>query len=157
MLITTKYKGDIRISFPVTNSKVVVLKESQVPSIPEIDSRVSSMFKWHPRSKIGEAKQLNLATTEPNAFDTIQVNWPYSTEATGSGSQDIGSTLVGTSKRCLVQSERDWWDMWKGPIKSGVLHKKQGWVTIEDWNDVAMGHVKVPEGADKTWGTSADE
>lgn len=157
MLTTTKYKGDIQISFPVTNSKVVVLKESPVLSVPHIDSKASGKFKWHPRSKIGEAKQLNFATIKPHAFDTIQVKWPYSTEAIGSGSQETGSTFVGSSKQCLVQSEQDWWDIWKEPVKSCVLRKKQGWVTAEDWNDVAMGHVRVPEEADRTWGTSADD
>jgi len=46
--------------------------------------------------------------------------------------------------------------VWKGPIRNGVLAKKQEWVTIEDWKDVILGHVDWPE-PKKSPGTSTDD
>ena len=46
--------------------------------------------------------------------------------------------------------------MWKEPIRNGVLAKKKGRVTIEDWKDVALGQFKWTE-PKKSWGTSGDD
>jgi hypothetical protein len=70
---------------------------------------------------------------------------------------ESGSLFTTTVKpQHAVQSEQDWWTVWKEPIRNGVLGKKQGWVTVEDWKDVILGHVEWPE-PKKSWGTSTDD
>jgi hypothetical protein len=84
--------------------------------------------------------------------------WPYalrlSAAASTSQSTSLLSNIVET--RYAVQSEQDWWDVWKVPIRNDVLAKKHGWVTVEDWQDVILDQVKWPE-PKKSWGTSAHD
>lgn len=53
-----------------------------------------------------------------------------------------------------VQSEQDWWSVCKVPIRNGILARRDGWVTMADWKEVAMG-VTFPE-PEKSWGDRDD-
>jgi hypothetical protein len=57
-------------------------------------------------------------------------------------------------RECAVQSEQEWFRIWKEPIRNAVLAKRKGYVTVEDWNDAVMG-VKVSE-REKGWGGHGD-
>jgi hypothetical protein len=72
-----------------------------------------------------------------HAYEAVQVTWPYATSSSTSPSTPGSFSNIG--RRCAVQSEQDWWTIWKEPIRNGVLNKKQGWVTVEDWKEVVMG------------------
>lgn len=35
-------------------------------------------------------------------------------------------------RKCIVQSEKTWWEEWKDPIKYAIATKRHGYVTNED-------------------------
>ncbi|KAI0176113.1 hypothetical protein GGR52DRAFT_346267 [Hypoxylon sp. FL1284] len=54
-------------------------------------------------------------------YEVIKAVWPFATARSGE-----------PARRCLVQSERTWWEEWRDPIKYAMATKRQGWVTNED-------------------------
>ncbi|KAF7532211.1 hypothetical protein G7054_g8152 [Neopestalotiopsis clavispora] len=54
-------------------------------------------------------------------YEVCKAVWPFATHRNGE-----------PGRRCIVQSEKTWWEEWKDPIKYGVGTKRNGWVTNED-------------------------
>jgi hypothetical protein len=54
-------------------------------------------------------------------YEVIKAVWPFATAKNGEA-----------NRRCIVQSERTWWEEWKDPIKYAIATKRHGWVTNED-------------------------
>ncbi|KAI2614405.1 uncharacterized protein GGS25DRAFT_471543 [Hypoxylon fragiforme] len=54
-------------------------------------------------------------------YEVVKAVWPFATSKNG----DPG-------RRCVVQSEKIWWEEWRDPIKYAVATQRQGWVTNED-------------------------
>ncbi|KAI1104096.1 hypothetical protein F4804DRAFT_308219 [Jackrogersella minutella] len=54
-------------------------------------------------------------------YEVVKAVWPFATGR--SGEHD---------RRCVVQSEKTWWEEWRDPIKYAIATKRQGWVTNED-------------------------
>ncbi|KAI1393978.1 uncharacterized protein F4822DRAFT_32861 [Hypoxylon trugodes] len=54
-------------------------------------------------------------------YEVVKAVWPF---ATGRNGEE--------GRRCVVQSEKTWWEEWRDPIKYAVATKRQGWVTNED-------------------------
>ncbi|ETS83085.1 hypothetical protein PFICI_04961 [Pestalotiopsis fici W106-1] len=54
-------------------------------------------------------------------YEVVKAVWPFATHRNGE-----------PGRRCIVQSEKTWWEEWKDPIKYGVGTKRNGWVTNED-------------------------
>ncbi|KAI1176793.1 hypothetical protein F4777DRAFT_243458 [Nemania sp. FL0916] len=54
-------------------------------------------------------------------YEVVKAVWPFATAKNG----DRG-------RKCIVQSEKTWWEEWKDPIKFAILQRRQGWVTNED-------------------------
>lgn len=55
-----------------------------------------------------------------------------------------------------MQSEEEWFNTWKESIRNGVLGRKVGWITLEDWKDVHMCNLRHPQPC-KDWGTTSDD
>jgi hypothetical protein len=66
-------------------------------------------------------------TSAAHAYSPVHVIWPY----------------ASAPHQCLVQSEQAWLTTWAELIRCPILTKKRGWVTVEDWNEVAMGVAQV--------------
>ena len=124
MIAATRYRGYIRITFPVTYSKVVISKSA------DWSSWLAKLIKKGPSP----------------AFDVVESTWFYAT--TPPDSKDLGA------RQFAVQSERDWWETWREPIRNCLLAKKKGWVTIEDWIEASMGH-RAPD-RNRDWGDFND-
>ncbi|KAH8681288.1 hypothetical protein BX600DRAFT_505001 [Xylariales sp. PMI_506] len=54
-------------------------------------------------------------------YEIVKAVWPFATSKNGD-----------PSRKCLVQSEKTWWEEWKDPIKYAIATKRHGWVTNED-------------------------
>ena len=160
LIESTMYRGDVAITFPVTNSRVQVLKG--LPSGVHCDRfQPSAKSKWYKRSKpaemsVPEEEPLTRALAKAHKHAHIDVKWLYSKDNEESRLQDSPTTPIRSTKQYTAQSEQDWWTVWEEPIKNCILRGRQCWVTLEDWKDVVMGHVHVEVPA-KTWGTSADD
>jgi len=157
---SSKYRGDVTVTFPITNSRVEVLKEELSIDVQGDKSQQSAKFKWHKWSrpvekKVSEEKPVVRALKKAHKYGDIHVDWPYSEDNSDPSLPDTPNTLLGSTRRYTAQSEQDWWAVWEEPIKNCVLRGRQCWVTLEDWKDVVMGHLQVEVPA-KTWGTSAD-
>ncbi|KAL2840070.1 hypothetical protein BJY01DRAFT_250197 [Aspergillus pseudoustus] len=74
-------------------------------------------------------------------YDCVEVVWPFA---------NVPSNSSGW--RCAVQSKQDWWARWKDAVRTAVLAKRHGHVTLKDRIDVDMG-VPVPEPG-KDWGAT---
>jgi hypothetical protein len=98
------------------------------------------------------------ADDEIHACCPVQAIWPNASSFSAAASTSQSNSLFSTNARYqhAVQSEQDWWTVWKEPIRNGVLAKRQGWVTVEDWKDVILDQVQWAE-PKKSWGTSADD
>ena len=161
-VLSTKYKGNLKITFPITNSRVVIVKQaSNVFSAAREHSDTSGKQKrlGRSRSQSDVADQFTAASfDDAMTYRPIPALWPYATSSPAAPSTLQSNSLFSTAveSRYAVQSERDWWRVWKEPIRNGVLAKKHGWVTAEDWKDVILGQVQLPE-PNKSWGTSADD
>ncbi|KAH6659605.1 hypothetical protein BKA67DRAFT_545056 [Truncatella angustata] len=59
--------------------------------------------------------------TGKSKYEVVKAVWPFATAKNGE-----------PGRRCLVQSEKTWWEEWKDPIKYAVATKRHGWVTNED-------------------------
>ncbi|KAL3478827.1 hypothetical protein BJX99DRAFT_223505 [Aspergillus californicus] len=123
-IATTRYRGALDISFPATFAEVVVQQGSPRTSFRDL-------FYWsaQPPAKRDPTKR----------YECIEVIWPFA---------NVPANEAG--RRCAVQSEQDWWAGWRDAVRSAVLAKRHGNVTLEDRMDVAMG-VAVPEPG-KDWG-----
>ena len=164
VVMSTKYQGTIEITFPILHSKVVILRESttSTANVSKDVSDVPKRPKWLGRSKAlvkSSAPEISKPPTischADRTYDIVQAVWPYAANAPDFSSTSGPFSHDGSTSRCLVQSEQDWFKVWKEPIRNGILNKKQGWVTLEDWKETMMG-VQFPE-AKKAWGTSADD
>lgn len=123
---TTRYQGMLTIDFPLTFAEVVVQQG-------EVKKSLKDMFYWSMRPP---------AKNDPTKrYDCVDVIWPFSNVPANEA-----------ARRCAVQSEQDWWASWKDPVRSAVLAKRHGHVTLEDRIDVAMG-IAAPEPA-KDWGVT---
>ncbi|KAI1401168.1 hypothetical protein F4819DRAFT_336967 [Hypoxylon fuscum] len=54
-------------------------------------------------------------------YEVVKAVWPFATGRNGEH-----------GRRCIVQSEKTWWEEWRDPIKFAIATKRQGWVTNED-------------------------
>ncbi|KAI1407038.1 hypothetical protein F5Y13DRAFT_175813 [Hypoxylon sp. FL1857] len=54
-------------------------------------------------------------------YEVVKAVWPFATGRNGEH-----------GRRCVVQSEKTWWEEWRDPIKYAIATKRQGWVTNED-------------------------
>ncbi|KAI1345015.1 hypothetical protein F5Y15DRAFT_14506 [Xylariaceae sp. FL0016] len=54
-------------------------------------------------------------------YEVVKAVWPFASARSDE-----------PSRRCIVQSEKTWWEEWRDPIKYAISTKRQGWVTNED-------------------------
>ncbi|KAI0103625.1 hypothetical protein GGR51DRAFT_246897 [Nemania sp. FL0031] len=54
-------------------------------------------------------------------YEVVKAVWPFANAKNG----DRG-------RKCIVQSEKTWWEEWRDPIKYAISQKRQGWITNED-------------------------
>lgn len=54
-------------------------------------------------------------------YEVVKAVWPFATAKNG----DRG-------RKCIVQSEKTWWEEWRDPIRYAISQKRTGWVTNED-------------------------
>lgn len=59
--------------------------------------------------------------TGKSKYEVAKAVWPFATAKNGD-----------PSRRCVVQSEKVWWEEWKDPIRYAISTKRHGWVTNED-------------------------
>ncbi|KAI0482943.1 hypothetical protein GGR56DRAFT_686091 [Xylariaceae sp. FL0804] len=107
LVAAADYRGHVAVAFPVTHARVVV-KSRRRGSGPadRLLTSVKSLFT----SGGGRAR-----------YEVAKAVWPFADAPRG----DPG-------RRCLVQSEKEWWEEWRDPIKYAIATKRQGWVTNED-------------------------
>jgi hypothetical protein len=165
LIFTTKYKGDLTITFPIRNTKVVI-ESPKISTAHRELSETSGIKKWIGRSKASSSdlEVAKMTTKLPSSHITnhlykpIQVIWPYVADSPSSSIQQSSSmpSNAAAGPQAAIPSQEDWWHLWEEPIRNGVLAKKQGWVTIEDWQDVALDGIRMPE-PKKSWGNLSDD
>lgn len=138
-VLSTKYEGTLEVTFPITDSRVVIAKQSpNTSSSTRERSDGSGKRKWLGRSgpPATVAGQTTVASSNDPIQDyhPIQAIWPYasSSPAVVSPSKSNPPFSTRAVPQYAVQSEQDWWNVWTEPIRNGVLAKKRGWVTVED-------------------------
>jgi hypothetical protein len=109
LIASVRYTATLEISFPSTFTRVVVR-----PAAP-------SSSKW-----LGWLPKLEAANNFPSK--PVQAIWPYANKPPGK-----------TARTCASQTEQEWWQVWKAPIRNAILNKRQGWVAVEDWVESSMG------------------
>ncbi|MCJ1453676.1 hypothetical protein MMC28_004024 [Mycoblastus sanguinarius] len=128
MIASTKYQGKLTVTFPIAHSKVVIrtgtasISEKASSWIGKLSPKKDSAFKESTRQ-----------------YAVAQSLWPYANIPAG-----------GQGRQYAAQSEQEWWEVWKEPVRNAVLGKKQGWVSAEEWMECAMGE-RAAE-MEKAWG-----
>lgn len=110
---TNWLEGQIRSLVATTQYKGVVTVTFPVTHsrvVVQTPDRVNKFFTSVSALFTGRAK-----------YEVVKAVWPFATARNGE-----------PGRRCLVQSEKTWWEEWKDPIKYGVGTKRNGWVTNED-------------------------
>ncbi|KAI1162443.1 hypothetical protein F5B18DRAFT_387233 [Nemania serpens] len=54
-------------------------------------------------------------------YEVVKAVWPFATAKNGN-----------RGRKCIVQSEKIWWEEWRDPIRYAISQKRTGWVTNED-------------------------
>ncbi|TGJ80131.1 hypothetical protein E0Z10_g8631 [Xylaria hypoxylon] len=54
-------------------------------------------------------------------YEVVKAVWPFANAKNGEH-----------GRKCIVQSEKVWWEEWRDPIKYAIVQKRQGWITNED-------------------------
>ncbi|KAI9759397.1 MAG: hypothetical protein M4579_002386 [Chaenotheca gracillima] len=111
LIASTKYQGRVTVSFPISHGEVVV----------HAPLRMNKFF----------AGFLS-AVMDTKRYEIVRTVWPY---ATLDPSSDGEQTRERT---CAVQSEEAWWVEWKEAVRSAVLAKRTGWVSVDDVIEYAM-------------------
>lgn len=113
LIASTGYKGKLSITFPVTHSSLVVQGPKAKQAWYEVFTEV---FK--PKNS--------------RRYEVVTVVWPYAALATEDAS--------GQGNAFAVKSETQFWSEWKDVLKSAILDRHRGWLTIEDHMEWAMGN-----------------
>lgn len=96
---TLSDKGVVTVSFPVTHSKVVV----QSPD------RVNKFFTG-----------ITTLFTGKRTYEVVKAVWPFATRER----TEPSATAEGAPRRCVVQSEDQWWREWAQPIRYAINRRK---------------------------------
>ncbi|KAI0555304.1 hypothetical protein F4679DRAFT_523077 [Xylaria curta] len=59
--------------------------------------------------------------TGKSKYEVVKAVWPFANAKNGE-----------QGRKCIVQSEKTWWEEWRDPIQYAISQKRQGWVTNED-------------------------
>ncbi|KAK7956740.1 uncharacterized protein PG986_005962 [Apiospora aurea] len=59
--------------------------------------------------------------TGKSKYEVVKAVWPFATAKNNE-----------QGRKCVVQSEKTWWEEWKEPIKYAIVTKRHGYVTNED-------------------------
>ncbi|KAI0913678.1 hypothetical protein F4823DRAFT_534434 [Ustulina deusta] len=54
-------------------------------------------------------------------YEVVKAVWPFANAKNGEH-----------GRKCIVQSEKVWWEEWRDPIKYTIIQKRKGWITNED-------------------------
>ncbi|KAJ3563552.1 hypothetical protein NPX13_g8157 [Xylaria arbuscula] len=74
-------------------------------------------------------------------YEVVKAVWPFANARNGEH-----------GRKCIVQSEKVWWDEWRDPIKYAIIQKRQGWVTNEDKLECVMKESKGRGASLVDWG-----
>lgn len=112
-------EGQIRSLIAATNYKGLVTVQFPVT---------------HARVTVQNPDKLNKFFTSVTAlfsgkakYEVVKAVWPFANAKNGEH-----------GRKCIVQSERTWWDEWRDPIRYAISQKRQGWVTNEDQLECIM-------------------
>ena len=122
------------MTFPLTYSTVVV-HAGPLLTHKSKGSWVEKINKTISVSSSSEA----VVDSPTKTYPSVQSIWPYASAAPGE-----------KGRECVVQSEREWMQVWKDVVRKGVLDGKRTKLGIEDWREVQM--VGVPAEKEKAWG-----
>jgi hypothetical protein len=172
LLASTKYRGNVTVTFPTQHSSVTILRKST--------NWFTNMLRLYPTKK----------------YEVINVEWPIvgtstATNSAGAGAgvgADAHPTLQRNGTNMSLISDPDveaaassasstssqnqnppgsadaacdqtglpalvaqaWWREWHPAVRNAVLSGRKGWVTVEDWMEAKMG-VREKERL-KEWG-----
>jgi hypothetical protein len=110
----TPYTGTLSITFPSTHSTLVIAKTAP------------------PKNWFEKLVGPKLKSREYKPVESV---WPFATAPPGT-SAAMG---MGMGRECAVQNEGEWWGVWEGAIRAGVVGRRKGWVGVEEWVEGAMG------------------
>ncbi|KAI0600937.1 hypothetical protein F4775DRAFT_607997 [Biscogniauxia sp. FL1348] len=112
-LDTNWLEGQIRSLVATTNYKGIVNVQFPVTHskvVVQNPDKVNKFFTSVTALFAGKAK-----------YEVVKAVWPFANAKNGA-----------PGRKCLVQSEKTWWEEWRDPIKYAIATKRQGWVTNED-------------------------
>lgn len=113
LVASTGYKGKLLITFPVTHSALVVQGPKDSKAWYE---HIADVFK----------------SKNSRRYEIVTAVWPYSALAADDAS--------GQGNAWAVKSEMQFWNEWKDVIKVAVLDRRNGWLSLEDHMEWAMGN-----------------
>ncbi|KAI0409451.1 hypothetical protein F4802DRAFT_142534 [Xylaria palmicola] len=125
-------EGQIRSLVAATNYKGVVTVQFPVTHarvMIQNPDKVNKFFTSVTTLFSGKAK-----------YEVVKAVWPFANAKNG----DQG-------RKCIVQSEKTWWEEWRDPIQYAISQKRQGWITNEDKLECIM-ESKGKGGALVDWG-----
>ncbi|KUI68809.1 hypothetical protein VM1G_04157 [Cytospora mali] len=111
LVASMAYRGVVTVTFPITHARVVV----QNPD------KVNKLFTGLTALFMGKS-----------TYEVVKAVWPFATCAKGEAAE------AGGARRCVVQSEEQWWKEWAQPIKFAIATRRRGWVTNEDKLEAIM-------------------
>ena len=134
LVASTKFQGDLSVTFPLTYSTVIVY----AGVLPTHKSKGTWVEKVN-KSILGSSSSEAVVYSPSKICPSVQSIWPYASAAPGE-----------KGRECVVQSEQEWIQVWKDVVRKGVLDGKRAMLGIEDWREVQM--VGVPAEKEKAWG-----
>ena len=108
------------MTFPFTYSTVVV----HAGALPNHKSKESWVEKINKKNS-GPSSSEAVIDFSTQTYPSVQSIWPYASAAPGE-----------KGRKCVVQSEQEWMQVWKDVLRKAVLDGKRTKLGIEDWREV---------------------
>ncbi|KIW66774.1 hypothetical protein PV04_06069 [Phialophora macrospora] len=172
LLASTKYRGNVSVTFPTHHSSVTILRKStnwftnmlrlyptkkyEVVSVewPLVGTSAAATPTDNASAGVGADTHPTLQRNGTNVSVVSEPDGEAASSASSTSSQN--QNAPGSADAACDQTglpalvAQAWWREWHFAVRNSVLSGRKGWVTVEDWIEAKMG-VREKE-RPKEWG-----
>ncbi|PNS20043.1 hypothetical protein CAC42_1490 [Sphaceloma murrayae] len=137
LLGTTRYKGAVEITYPTSQTKVVI----QLPS-QEAATEQRGLFSALVQSVTGNKVSY-----------TIKADWQYSSHPVNT--DEHGSRSTDPNRSFTSKSEAEWYADWEAVIRRAVVRKERTMLGLDAWMQNMTDPLRKAELPGSDWGANA--
>ncbi|PSK34449.1 hypothetical protein B9Z65_8775 [Elsinoe australis] len=136
LLGTVRYKGDVEITFPTTQTKVVI-------NLPSKDA---------PKEKKGLFSSFVQSVAGYKTSYTIKAEWPYASHPVNV--DELGSRSSDPARTFTSKSESAWFTDWEAVIRRAVVRNEKTILGLDSWMQNMTNPLRKAELPTSDWGAN---